>query len=171
MTGWDRKKAEGQTSDKAADFTRTGSVTKYLPKGADWYDFWTGRRYHGGQSVTLETTLDRVPMFVRAGSIIPLGPDMQYTGEKNWDDLELRLYTGADATFTLYEDEGDGYQYEKGAYSTICISWEEKTRTLTFGAREGSYAGMVNKRSFTVVTPDGKRQKLDYDGRPTTVRL
>ena len=170
MTGWDRKevKSEGEKSEKL-DWNETKTAVKYLPKGALWYDFWTGKAYQGGKSVTLETTFDRVPMFVRAGSILPLGPEMQYVGEKAWDNLELRLYPGADGSFTLYEDEGDNYNYEKGVYATIAFSWNDRARTLTIGERKGQYPGMLMKRQFTVVLPDGATKTIDYDGASTTI--
>ena len=172
MTGWDRQevRSEGVKSDKL-DFTQTKTATKYLPKGTTWYDFWTGKAYKGGQNVTLQTSFDRVPMFVRAGSILPLGPEMQYVGEKSWDNLEVRVYPGANGSFTLYEDEGDSYHYEKGVYSTIPFSWNDKSRTLTIGNRQGSFPGMLQQRQFTVVTPDGASTTVSYDGNATTVKL
>ena len=170
MTGWNQQEARAESAVQA-DFTTSKSATKYLPKGALWYDFWTGKTYQGGKNVTLETTFDRVPMFVRAGSILPLGPEMQYVGEKAWDNLELRLYPGADGTFTLYEDEGDNYNYEKGVYSTIAFSWNNKARTLTIGERKGQYPGMLTKRQFTVVLPDGTSKAIDYNGASTTIKL
>ena len=149
MTGWNREKVknEGVKSEKL-DWTEVKTATKYLPKGAQWYDFWTNKLYKGGQTVTLETSLDRVPMFVRAGSILPLGPEMQYVGEKAWDNLELRVYPGADGSFTLYEDEGDNYNYE-----------------------QGEYPGMLTSRQFTVILPDDQSQTVDYQGTETTVKL
>ena len=171
MTGWNRQNATDGSAAGAIDFTATKTTTKYLPKGAAWYDFWTNKQYKGGQDVTLETTLDRVPMFVRAGSILPLGPEMQYVGEKAWDNLEMRVYPGANGRFTLYEDEGDNYNYEKGQYATITFQWNDKARTLTIGARKGSYPGMLTKRQFTIVTPDGKQQSVNYDGHQTQVRI
>ena len=171
MTGWDRQTASDGTSAGTIDFTAVKTAVKYLPKGADWYDFWTGKRYRGGQSLTLETQFDRVPMFVRAGSILPMGPAMQYIGEKKWDDLELHVFPGADATFTLYEDEGDNYNYEKGVYTTITMKWSERTRTLTIGERKGSYPGMIEKRQFTVITPDGRQQKVEYAGQAVECKL
>ena len=170
MTGWNQQEARAESAVQA-DFTTTKSATKYLPKGALWYDFWTGKAYQGGKNVTLETTFDRVPMFVRAGSILPLGPEMQYVGEKAWDNLELRLYPGADGTFTLYEDEGDNYNYEKDVYSTISFTWNDKARTLTIGERKGQFPGMLTKRQFTVVLPDGTSKAIDYDGASTTIKL
>ena len=154
-----------------ADWTAPKTIQKYLPKGANWYDFWTGKRHAGGQTVTLETTLNRVPMFVRAGSIVPMGPVVQYVGEKPWENLELRVFPGADAFFTLYEDEGDSYNYERGIYSTIPIRWLERSQTLTIGERKGSFPGMLEKRQFTVVTPDGRQQTIDYNGQKVEYRL
>ena len=171
MTGWNRQNATENGSTGAVDFTATKTATKYLPKGAQWYDFWTGQRYQGGQNVELQTSIDRVPMFVRAGSILPLGPEMQYVGEKSWDNLELRVYPGANGSFVLYEDEGDSYNYEKGTYTTITFDWSDKSRTLTIGARRGSYPGMLQSRAFTVVLPDGQQKTVDYRGAKTTVRF
>ena len=170
MTGWDRQSTGEQSATGSVDFTAKKTAVKYLPKGTAWYDFWTGRQYKGGQDVTLETTLDRVPMFVRAGSIVPLGPEMEYVGERSWDSLELRVYPGADAAFTLYEDEGDGYAYEQGAYATIDMTWDDSARTLTIGKRQGSYPGMTQQRRFTVVFPDGSSREVSYDGSETTLR-
>ena len=171
MTGWDRKELKIENGELKIDWTATKTATKYLPKGATWYDFWTGKQYKGGQSVTLETQLNRVPMFVRAGSIVPMGPEMQYVGEKSWDNLELRVYPGADGEFVLYEDEGDGYNYEKGAYTTISIKWNDRTQTLTIGDRQGQYKDMLQQRRFTVVTPDGKQQAVEYTGKIQSVKL
>ena len=171
MTGWNRQNATENGSTGAVDFTATKTATKYLPKGAQWYDFWTGQRYQGGQNVELQTSIDRVPMFVRAGSILPLGPEMQYVGEKSWENLELRVYPGANGSFVLYEDEGDSYNYEKGTYTTITFDWSDKSRTLTIGARRGSYPGMLQSRTFTVVMPDGSQKTVDYRGIKTTVRF
>ena len=172
MTGWDRKevKSEGVNSEKL-DWTTTKTAIKYLPKGTEWYDFWTGKQYKGGQNVTIETAFDRVPMFVRAGSIVPMGPEMQYVGEKSWDNLELRVYPGADGQFVLYEDEGDSYNYEKGAYSIINIKWNERARTLTIGARQGTFKGMLQERRFTILTPEGKRKTMNYDGKEQVISL
>ena len=117
----------------------------------------------------METQLNRVPMFVRAGSILPLGPVMQYVGEKAWDNLELRVYPGADASFTLYEDEGDNYNYEKGVYTIIPIHWNDKTHQLTIGQREGQYPGMLQQRQFTIVWPDGTSQVVTYEGKEITI--
>ena len=172
MTGWNRKDVGGEKSDvRSIDFTAAKSATKYLPKGVEWYDFWTNKRYKGGQNVALQTSFDRVPMFVRAGSILPLGPEMQYVGEKKWDNLELRIYPGANGEFTLYEDEGDNYNYEKGYFATITFVWNDKARTLTIGTRQGGYQGMILDRKFTAVLPDGTTKQIDYIGNEVKVKL
>ena len=172
MTGWDRKKESGDSSQETVvDWTETKTASKYLPKGATWYDFWTNKAYKGGQTITLETTFDRVPMFVRAGSILPLGPEMQYVGEKSWDDLEIRVYPGADGSFTLYEDEGDNYNYEKGYYATITFQWNDRSRQLTIGTRQGGYKGMILDRKFTIVLPDGTSRTVSHDGNEQKIQL
>ena len=172
MTGWDRKDVRSKMDDgRSVDWETTKTTRKYLPKGTYWYDFWTGARLKGGQEVSLQTTFDRVPMFVRAGSILPLGPEMQYVGEKAWDNLELRVYPGADATFTLYEDEGDNYNYERGVYTTIPMTWNDRTRTLTIGHRKGNYPGMLQSRKFTIVLPDNTSKVVEYQGEPITVKM
>ena len=171
MTGWDRQRVSDGSPVGEIDWHATKTATKYLPKGAVWYDFWTNKQYKGGQTVTLETTIDRVPMFVRAGSILPLGPEMQWVGEKKWDNLELRIYPGADGIFMLYEDEGDNYNYEKGAYSVIRFSWNDKTHTLTIGDRQGSYPGMLQNRRFAVVLPDGRQQVVEYEGKKLDIAM
>ena len=122
----------------------------YLPAGARWYDFWTGRHDEGGATVTVDAPLDRIPLAVRAGSILPLGPVIEYAGQAS-DPIELRVYPGANADFTLYEDEGDSYRYQNGAHATIPIHWDDASRTLTLGARQGSYPGMSQDHSFNVV--------------------
>ena len=172
MTGWDRQEVKGDRSEVGGvDWTESKTATKYLPKGATWYDFWTGKQYKGGQTITLQTTLDRVPMFVRAGSILPLGPEMQFTAQKVWDSLELRVYPGSDGSFTLYEDEGDNYNYERGQYTTITLTWDDKQRTLTFGERRGSYPGMLQQRQFNVTLPDGTVKTVHYNGNEVNVKL
>ncbi len=171
MTGWDRKQASGGSPVGAIDWTAPKTAAKYLPKGTSWYDFWTNKHYQGGQQVTLDTSIDRVPMFVRAGSILPLGPEVQYVGEQPWDNLEIRLYPGADGTFTLYEDEGDDYNYEKGYYATITFHWNDRSRTLTIGTRQGGYKGMIFDRHFNIVLPNGKQQKVSYQGNEVVVKL
>jgi len=122
----------------------------YLPMTL-WYDFWTGQTTEGGKYIEASAPLDRIPLYVRAGSILPLGPDEQYADEKPNGPIELRVYRGADGSFELYQDEGDNYDYEKGQHAVIPIAWSEAQRTLTIGARTGSYAGMPQSMSFHIV--------------------
>jgi alpha-D-xyloside xylohydrolase len=130
-----------------------GATTRsvYLPAGPTWYDFWSGSTQPGGQTITAPAPIDRLPLYVPAGSIIPMGPVMQYTTESPADPIELRVYRGADGAFTLYEDENDNYDYEKGMYATIPIAWKDATKTLTIGARKGTFPGMLQSCSFHVV--------------------
>jgi alpha-D-xyloside xylohydrolase len=123
----------------------------YLPKSTGWYNFWTGKKYNGGQTIIADAPQDKIPVFVKAGSIIPMGKLMQFTGQKSNDTLEIRIYKGADASFTLYEDEGDNYNYEKGKYSNIAFTWNEKMQTLTVGDLQGAYPGSLTKRVFNIV--------------------
>lgn len=123
----------------------------YLPKGAGWIDFWTGETYQGGSTVLAKVPLERIPLYAKAGSIVPLGPFMEWSDQKPCDPIELRIYPGADATMCLYEDSGDGYDYEKGARAVIPISWKEADRKLTIGARQGSFPGMLAMKTFHVV--------------------
>src|SRR6202040_4116407 len=111
----------------------------YLPASETWTNFWTGTRTAGGVRADVASPEAEIPLFVRAGSIIPMGPDLQYSGEKPADPMELRVYQGADSSFTLYEDEGDSYRYEKGAYATIPIRWNNASKTLTIGDRAGEF--------------------------------
>jgi len=136
-----------------APMTEAGKTQRdvYLPKSTDWYDFWTGQRMKGGQTVKAEAPLDRIPLFIKAGSIVPMGPVVQSSGEKTGDALEIRVFEGADGEFTLYDDEGDNYNYEKGASSTISFSWNDAKKILTINDRKGSFAGMVTERKFNIV--------------------
>lgn len=123
----------------------------YLPEGSLWHDFHSGEIHEGGQTITAPAPYAEMPLFVRGGSIVLMGPDLQYSGEKPADPIEVRIYPGADAEFTLYEDEGVNYNYEKGAFSRIPIHWNDRTRTLVIGEREGSFPGMLEERSFRIV--------------------
>lgn len=164
MSGWNKKNI-AQTSNSVVDFTTPKSTEKYLPEGNDWYDFFTGKKYQGGKTVRLTTTIDHVPMMVKEGSIIPLGPVMQYTGEKKWDNLEILVYPGRNAEFTLYEDEGDNYNYERGLYTTITFHWNDAIRQLTIDNRQGNYPGMLQNRTFKVkVIDSGKTATMSYSG-------
>ena len=146
-------------------------MTPYLPKGADWWDFRTERRYAGGTSPKVAAPLDSSPVFVRAGSIVPFGPDVQYVDEKPWDALEIVVYPGADGSFVLYEDAGDGYGYERGEFTEIPMSWSDSRRTLTIGQRRGGYSGALKKRRFLVRVVGGNAEDVHYDGRSVEVGL
>ena len=169
--GWNRDNRAAAPEVLSADFTQAKSMEVYLPAGARWYNYWTNEVLDGGQKVSVTTTLNRIPLFVRAGSVVPVGPDVQYSGEKAWDELTVCVYPGADGNFTLYEDEFDNYNYEKGAYTEIPMTWDDSSRTLTIGARKGKYPGMLEKRSFTVKTPDGSQKSVSYTGKKVRVRL
>ncbi len=139
------------SKDTEPDFSTVKSKELYLPKGTDWVDFWTGDKLAGGQSVKKETPIDVIPLYVKAGSILPFGPNVQYATQKKWDDMEIRVYPGTDGKFTLYEDENDNYDYEKGVYSTITFSWNNAGKMLTIDDRQGSFPGMLKDRKFRIV--------------------
>ena len=154
----------------------------YLPKTTEWYDFWTGKKYKGGQTISTEAALDKIPLFVRAGSIVPVGPKVQYAAEKKWDNLEIRVYPGADGNFTLYEDEKDNYDYEKGRYSTITFIWDDLKQQITISDRKGSFPGMLSERKFNIIkvsksNGSGMEQTgaydkiLTYQGKKISVKL
>lgn len=153
----------------------------YLPKGAAWFDFWTGKSFPGGQSIKAPAPIQTLPLFVRAGSIIPLGPPVESTMEKA-DPIELRVYPGASGSFTLYEDEDDNYDYEKGVYAVIPFRWDDAKKVLSIGPRQGEFPGMLEKRTFRIVwvrdgvgAGPGPSEKVDaeveYDGLLTYVTM
>jgi alpha-D-xyloside xylohydrolase len=127
------------------------SWSVYLPKGADWWDFWNNKILRGGQTVARALSKDILPLYVKAGSILPFGPKVQYSGQDNWGTLEIRIYPGHDGDFVLYEDERDNYNYEKGLYSTIEFRWNNAKRELTIGDRKGQFPNMLKNRKFNVV--------------------
>ena len=136
-----------ESSEVKTDETRP----VYLPGEAAWINFWTGQKLNGGQRISAEAPVEICPVFVRAGALVPMGPFAQYASEKPADPIELRIYSGADGSFVLYEDENDNYHYEKGIYSTIAFHWNDAERTLTIGPREGSFPGMLKERDFRIV--------------------
>jgi len=154
----------------------------YLPRASGWYDFWTGAWTRGGRTIEAPAPYDTMPLFIKAGSIIPFGPELQYTTEKPADPVTLYVYTGADAAFTLYEDDGLTYGYERGAFAQVPIRWNDEKRTLTIDKREGSFPGMLTKRTFEIVfvteyktvgfsfTPRAN-STVRYRGNSVTVRL
>ncbi|MGA7409362.1 MAG: glycoside hydrolase family 31 protein [Bryobacteraceae bacterium] len=152
----------------------------YLPQG-QWFDFWTGESIAGGKSVDAPAPLERLPLYVRAGAILPLGPSVEYSTQSPTIPIELRVYPGADGNFVLYEDENDNYNYEKGAYSTIPIHWDNAAHALTIGDRQGTFPGLIASRAFRVVfvdtnhgagieSPVGAGQLVEYDGARVSVQ-
>lgn len=164
------------------DFSTIGAKETYLPAGVYWYDFWTGERFSGGNKVSRQTPLDIIPLYVKAGAVIPIGPAVQYAEEKKWDNLEIRIYPGANGKFVLYEDENDNYNYEKGIHSKITFTWDDAKKTLTISDRNGSFPGMLNERKFNLVIVGmnkgvgenftGQADKaITYTGKKVVVKL
>ena len=160
------------------DIKKTRKV--YLPKMANWYDFWTGKLITGGQTIDADAPIETIPLYIRAGSIIPMGPYLQYATEKAADPIEIRIYTGADAKFVLYEDENDTYNYESGKYSTIAMNWNEAEKTFTINDRNGKFPGMLEKRTFKIVLvnsnngtgvePAKKAEIVEYNGKEIKIK-
>jgi alpha-D-xyloside xylohydrolase len=155
--------------------------TLYLPAGSDWVDFWTGKREKGGLSITAEAPLDKMPIYAKSGSIIAFGPRVQSASDKA-DPIEVRVYPGSDADFSLYEDEGDNYNYEHGAHSSIPMHWDDSAGTLTIGNRMGTFPGMLENRTFHVVNVTNGRgagigatpepdATIQYHGKSATVHV
>lgn len=136
------------TEDKKENFQQDGYRQVYLPKGTEWFDYWTGERFSGGQTIDKKAPIDILPLYVKAGSIVPVGPKVDYAEQKDWSNLKINIYPGADAEFTLYEDENDNYNYEKGAYSEIKFVWDNNKQQLTIEKRQGKFEGMLKDRSF-----------------------
>ena len=173
MSGWDKKDGKiEKLKDGKIDFSKEKTTTKYLPKGANWYEFYTEKLYKGGRNVTFTTTIDRTAMFVKAGTILPLAPVMQYAQQSQWDNLDIIVYPGSNAVFTLYEDEGDNYNYERGVYSTITMKWNDSQRTFTVEARQGQFPGMLQNRKFNIRIAGTEAVKtVDYNGNAVSVTL
>ncbi len=151
---YNKIRINGNDTTRVEDYSILKSDKVYLPTGTDWIDWWTGEKLDGGQTIIKETPIDIMPLYVKAGSIIPVGPKVQYATQKKWDTLKIRVYPGADGEFVLYEDEFDNYNYEKGACSTIKFNWNDQTRQLKIGHREGSFKGMLEKREFNIILID-----------------
>jgi len=154
----------------------------YLPSGVNWTDFWSNEVFTGGQTVQKDCPLNILPLYVRAGSIVPMGPVMQYATEKPDAPYEIRIYPGADAEFTIYEDDNETYGYEKGQYATYDLVWNDAAKTLNIGARQGSFPGMTTTRKLNIVlaVPDknaGSAESLaglktvDYSGEAGEVKF
>lgn len=149
--------------------------TVYLPSGTRWYDFWTGAQHAGGQVIAAKADLATIPVYARAGSILPLGPVKQYADQKSKEPTELRIYPGQDGTFELYDDEGDGYGYQQGRYATTRLSWDDKQHRLTIGERQGRYPGMSAQQTFRVVCGAAVAKAgavlVEYAGQAQSVAL
>ncbi len=175
-SGWN-KTENNAAKNTAVDFTQPKSSKVYLPEGVLWFDFWTNQAIAGGQEITTETSIDKIPLYIKAGSIIPFGPEVQFATEKKWDNLEIRVYEGANGEFSLYEDENDNYNYEKGICSTIAFSWNNAGKTLTIDARKGSFPGMLAERKFHIlkISKDKSiapiKKEVIYKGKKLTVKL
>ncbi|WP_294247924.1 TIM-barrel domain-containing protein [uncultured Chryseobacterium sp.] len=168
--GWNKDNGtKKENQDSKIDFTQNKPMQVYLPAGTDWFDFWTNQKHSGGQKIEKSVTLQSIPLYVKAGSIIPFGPDVQYATEKKWDQLNVKIYPGADADFVLYEDEFDNYNYEKGAFTEIPFHWNEKSKTLTVEARKGKFNGMIEKRNFSLLLPDGQQKTVNYSGKKINI--
>lgn len=167
----------------SADFSKPGSRRVYLPAGTAWFDFWTGETHQGGEYIERQTPIDIMPLYIKAGSILPMGPKVQFANEK-YDPVEIRIYPGADGEFVLYDDEKDNYNYEKGSYATIKFSWNNAARTLTIEDRKGSFPGMATERQFNLVVVDAdhgtglqvaeennKAIPITYEGNQMQIRL
>lgn len=161
---------------------REQSRKVYLPANTAWVDFWTGKTIAGGQTIVAQAPIDRIPLMVKAGAIIPMGPFVQYANEKPNEPLEIRVYPGTNGQFELYEDENDNYNYEKGVFSTIDFTWDDAQKQLTIGERKGTYPGMMEKRSFRIVmvseklgtgmaTTSKPTKVIEYNGAKQTVAL
>lgn len=169
----------GSNSTPIKDAVKTVDV--YLPEGSSWIDFWTGEPEAGGRTIRAAAPLSHSPMFVKTGSILPLGPRVQYANQRPDAPIELRVYPGAAGTYNFYEDAGDGWGYQKGEFSVIPMSWDDKTRTLTIGAVEGNFPGMLKDRVFDIalvkpgqatgLEPADKTTEVHYAGRAITVHL
>ncbi len=179
---YSKPEINGNDTIRVADFSQVKSSEVYLPKETEWYDMWTGEKFKGGQTIQKETPIDIMPLYIKAGSILPIGPDVQYAEEKPWDNLEIRIYEGADGEFTLFEDENDNYNYEEGIYSTINFNWNDEKKTLIINDREGSFPGMLRERKFNIVkvtkgkgtekdTAEEFDKTVNYKGKKIEVKL
>jgi len=151
------------------------SRSLYLPAASAWYDFWSGEKLAGGQRIIAEAPLDQIPLYVRAGAILPLGPEVEYAEQRTDEPIELRVYRGADGTFKLYDDQGETYAYEKGAHAIIPLRWDDRSASMTIGARQGEYPGMPPEKAFRVVVVDGANagmaKQVRYTGQEVVVRF
>lgn len=181
-TGWERNNASDNNQNNSIAFDAKHSHNVYLPSGCNWFDFWTNEKLKGGQEISKASNISTIPLYIKAGTILPLGPKVQFATEKKWDALEIRIYEGANGEYCLYEDENDNYNYEKGFYSTIDFVWNDSKKTLTIGERKGTFEGMLTNREFKIVkvskdkafghSPSNVIDKtVQYNGKKLTVKL
>ncbi|MFI5138654.1 MAG: DUF5110 domain-containing protein, partial [Sphingobacteriales bacterium] len=154
----------------------------YLPRQTKWYNFWNGELINGGKAIDADAPIDIIPLFVKAGSIIPVGPSIEYATQTSTSPTEIRVYPGADGKFTIYEDENDNYNYEKGDYAVFNIFWNDKRRVLTIDSRKGQFKGMAKSRKFNIVLVRpghgvadnitlAADKQITYGGRLTSVKF
>lgn len=170
-TGWNKQEIDENEKKATIDFTAKKSREVYLPEGSAWYDYWTNEKLKGGQLISRKTTIDMIPLYIKAGAIIPFGPDVQYATEKKWDNLEIRVYPGANGSFVLYEDEFDNYNYEKGAFTEIEFTWNDKINKLTISSSKGQFNGMLTSRKFTIILPGESKKTVNYSNKKVEVKF
>jgi alpha-D-xyloside xylohydrolase len=165
------------------DSNKSGTTRKvYLPKNTNWIDFWTGKKLKGGQTIDAAAPIETIPLYVREGSMVPMGPLVEYATQKPADDIELRIYPGADGHFTLYEDANNTYNYEKGEFATFDLNWNDKAKELSISERKGTFPGMLKTRKFSVVVVaenkgTGEKQTVkpdkivEYNGKAIKIKL
>jgi hypothetical protein len=153
----------------------------YLPAGFEWYDFWTNKKYHGGQTITIAAPIDRIPLFVKSGSVLPLGQDINYVDEKP-ENLEVRIYKGSSGSCVIYQDENDNYNYEKGLFTTFAINWDNINNTLILEDQKGSFPGAPSTKTIKIVLVDENRvlteqpvdlpdKTIEYTGREMSYKF
>ena len=157
--------------------TEEGATSRslYLPPARAWYDFWSGEKLSGGKRITVNSPLDRIPLYIRSGSIMPLGPEIEYAAQRTQEPTELRVYRGSNGTFALYDDAGDTYAYEKGEHAIVPLRWDDQSATMTIGSRQGEYPRMPREKQFRIVLVDGSKaaitKQVKYGGQEMVVHL
>ena len=176
------KDAQGRGHEIYPNIPQASAPVKvYLPKGAKWYDFWTNELLEGGRDTLRPCPINIMPVYIKAGTVMPFGPEVQYSAQKTWEELEIRIYPGDNGSFTLYEDEGDNYNYEKGQYSLIQFDYDDQHKRLTIRKRQGQFKGMLKNRCFNIVVidrnsgsghlPMNAKQTVQYNGNEVSINL
>jgi len=153
------------------NFKKVKKRNVYLPKGSDWYNFWTGKKITGGRTIASKAPINIIPLYVKAGSIVPMGPFEQFATQKQGQPVEIRVYSGADGHFTLYDDQGNNYNYKNGAYSLISFKWDNSQRTMTISKRQGSFPGMAKNRKFKIVIVNKNKGTGVKETSPTNEKI